>query len=388
MKNEFEYYIADKSNLTGEKMELQYVLDHTIMRCIIGSQAYGTSTPESDQDVAGVMIPGKEFLYGTKRFDQFQTHEPDLTIYSFVKAVSLITDNNPNMMDLLCIPTRCILKMTKYWDKIMANSHLFISKRCKFTYSGYAISQLNRIKTHRKYLLDPPKNKPTREAFKLPENTIIESANLKSLVSVQSCFEYLKPESSELFFNELDGVYADYVIPLFSKHLDPDKRNIALEFLQIGLKSQLNTLRDLGEKKFIKEEFFEQIEREVKYYNAMRDWERFQEWKKSRNRKRAVLEEQFGFDTKHAMHLVRLLIMGKEILNTGKINVDRSNIDADFLMHVRKGQWSFEQIEEFAKYSDDELTALYESSHLQREPKREEIEKICIQIVDDYLINL
>ena len=80
--------------------------------------------------------------------------------------------------------------------------------------------------------------------------------------------------------------------------------------------------------------------------------------------------------------------MGKEILNTGKINVDRSNIDADFLMHVRKGQWSFEQIEEFAKYSDDELTALYESSHLQREPKREEIEKICIQIVDDYLINL
>lgn len=57
---------------------------------------------------------------------------------------------------------------------------------------------------------------------------------------------------------------------------------------------------------------------------------------------RAELEAQHGYDTKHAMHLVRLLRMGEEILSTGRVNVRRE--DADELMAIRKGALSYDQL--------------------------------------------
>lgn len=368
-------------------MDINYVNKHTIFRCIVGSQAYGVSTPESDQDEAGVMIPDKEFFYGNKKFDQYNAHEPDIVIYNIVKAINLVADNNPNMMDLLCIPQHCVLKNSKYWEKVQDNKDLFISKRCKFTYTGYAISQLNRIKTHRKYLLEPPKAKPERKDFGLSEVEITNTANIKALVKVQSCFEFLNPETKETFLNELDGFYGDYIIPLFTKHLNPEKRTIALGFIQESLKTQLDTFKYLGDKKFIKDEYFDIVEREVRYYNALREYERYNEWKLSRNKKRAVLEEKIGYDSKHAMHLLRLMSMGYEILTTGKVNVDRTDIDAEFLKEVRFGNYKFEEIEGLSNKISSKIHDAYESSTLQESPNRDKIEDLCVEIVEDYLKN-
>lgn len=366
-------------------MDIEYINEHTIFRGIVGSQAYGTSTPESDQDEAGIMIPGKEFFYGLKKFEQFTSHDPDIVIYNFTKAINLIADNNPNMMDLLFLPERCVLKTSKPWQKVIDNSNLFISKRCKYTYSGYAMSQLHRIKTHRKYLLDPPKQKPERKDYNLPDQEIINSANLKSLVKIQSCFEILKPENSEIFFNELDGIYGDYVIPLFTKHLNPDKRNVALAFIQEALKTQLNTLKDLGDKKFISSDYFEIIENELRYYNALQEFKRYEEWKLSRNKKRAPMEEKIGYDAKHAMHLIRLMSMGYEILSTGKVNVDRTGIDAEFLKEIRNGSWKFEAVEDYANQMEIKLSETLKFSTLQDSPNREAIDNLCVEIIDKYL---
>jgi predicted nucleotidyltransferase len=367
-------------------MELQYVEDHTIFECIVGSQAYGTNSPESDTDKAGVMIPGKEYHYGLKRFDQFQGYPgEDKTVYNFQKAVKLITENNPNMLDLLCIPERCVLKITPYWQEVMDNAGLFISKKCKFTFSGYAISQLNRIKVHRAYLLSPPKNEPKRSDFGLAETPIFETAQLKALVNVASLFDYVEEEHKELFVNQLDTIYADHVIPLFSKYLKQDRRTVALEFLQTALHNQLNTLAALGKNGYVKDEYVEAAERELQFVNALRDWQRYQEWKKSRNKKRAVLEEKYGFDCKHAMHLIRLLRCGKEVLLTGKVNVDRTNIDATELKEIRDGAWPYEQVEEYATSMDAELNSLYEQSTLQKSPQIEKIDHMCVNIIDRYL---
>jgi len=46
-----------------------------------------------------------------------------------------------------------------------------------------------------------------------------------------------------------------------------------------------------------------------------------------------VLEAKFGFDTKHAMHLIRLLRMAREILETGVVHVKRP--DAEELSAIR-----------------------------------------------------
>jgi predicted nucleotidyltransferase len=193
-------------------MELSYVQDHTIFECVVGSQAYGLSTVASDIDRAGVMIPEKEYFLGLKNFDQFTGYgEEDKTVYNFKRIIKLIADNNPNCMDLLCIPDRCVVKNSEYWQKVMDNAHLFISKKCKFTFTGYAISQLNRIRTHKEYLLHPVTCKPLRQDFGLQQHSMFETSAIKSIVHIESLFEYIAEEEKEIFLGMLDTIYGEQI---------------------------------------------------------------------------------------------------------------------------------------------------------------------------------
>lgn len=65
-------------------------------------------------------------------------------------------------------------------------------------------------------------------------------------------------------------------------------------------------------------------------------------WKTHRNPARAELERQHGYDTKHAMHLIRLMRMGLEVLETGDLRVRRD--DADELLAIRNGAMSFDEV--------------------------------------------
>jgi predicted nucleotidyltransferase len=363
-------------------MEIKYVEDHTIFRCIVGSQAYGTNNEFSDIDYAGVMIPGYEYFLGFKKVEQFQGFEHDETVFEIRKALTLIADNNPNMLDLLFTSPRCIVKSSKAWDKVLEKRDLFLSKRARYTFSEYAISQLNRIKTHRKFLLDPPKKKPERSDFGLPIDPMFPSSQIKAVC--QAALEIIIESERHFFIAELDRIYGDYVIPLLSRYLIPGERILAIEWLQQGIKAQCNSFLTLGTQ-YLKDEYVDQARRELLYYNANLQWEQYEAWKKSRNKKRADLEEKFGFDTKHSMHLVRLLRMGKEALEHKTIFVDRTRIDAEELKEIRNGSWSFEKIEEYAKEQDSILAELYKTSTLQKSPDREAIHDLCVDIVDDFL---
>ena len=74
----------------------------------------------------------------------------------------------------------------------------------------------------------------------------------------------------------------------------------------------------------------------------MKHWESYQTWKTHRNPARAALERQHGYDTKHAMHLVRLMRMGLEVLERGDLRVRRD--DADALSAIRDGAMSFDEL--------------------------------------------
>ena len=58
----------------------------------------------------------------------------------------------------------------------------------------------------------------------------------------------------------------------------------------------------------------------------MKHWDSYQTWKTHRNPARAELERQHGYDTKHAMHLIRLMRMGLEVLETGDLGVRRDAV--------------------------------------------------------------
>jgi hypothetical protein len=81
---------------------------------------------------------------------------------------------------------------------------------------------------------------------------------------------------------------------------------------------------------------------EKRYRAAMKHWDSYQTWQTHRNPARAELERQHGYDTKHAMHLIRLMRMGLEVLETGNLRVRRD--DADELSAIRDGAMSFDEI--------------------------------------------
>lgn len=365
-------------------MKEDYVLNRRIFETITGSRAYGINNPDSDYDRIGVVIPGKEYFFGFKKFEQYDNFEYDRTLYNIHKVIQLIKSNNPNMMDLLWMPEKNIIFITPYWERIIENRDLFISKRIRYTYSGYAVSQLRRIKTHRKFLLNPPATPPTRKSFGLPKISIFPTIHLKSVL--YAVIEIISKEEKHNFVRELDSIYSGYVIPLLERYIKEEEHKIAMEWLQLGIKSQSKAFLSLGTK-YLKEEYLDMAMKEIKFYVANKEWTQYCSWKKHRNKSRATLEEKYGYDSKHAAHLIRLMRTGEEALKTGFVNVDRTNIDANELKAIRKGAWTFDQVEQFTEEYDKKLAHLYEKSKLQHSPQEEKIEKLSINVIEDYLYN-
>lgn len=78
------------------------------------------------------------------------------------------------------------------------------------------------------------------------------------------------------------------------------------------------------------------------YKNAHSHWKQYINWRTNRNPERAVLEQEHLFDTKHGLHLMRLLEEGRELLTTGFITLPRPN--AKELLGIRNGSMTYEQL--------------------------------------------
>lgn len=98
--------------------------------------------------------------------------------------------------------------------------------------------------------------------------------------------------------------------------------------------------------------------------------------------KRKKLVERHGYDTKNAAHLIRLLRMGKEFLQTGGVNVYRK--DASQLIRIKQGMYKLEEIKEMARDLFAETEAAKGKSPLPLEPNYEKAEKLLIEIVRGY----
>ena len=86
------------------------------------------------------------------------------------------------------------------------------------------------------------------------------------------------------------------------------------------------------------------IARNFSHVNAisLKHWESYQTWKTQRNPARAELEREHGYDTKHAMHLIRLMRMGLEVLEISDLRVRRD--DAHELSAIRDGAMPFDEL--------------------------------------------
>lgn len=103
--------------------------------------------------------------------------------------------------------------------------------------------------------------------------------------------------------------------------------------------------------------------------------------------KRKKLVEKFGFDTKNGAHLVRLLHMGKEYLETGELKVRRT-WDRDMLISVKRGEWSLEKVKTYSNDYFVKFREAYKNSPLPDEIDKERINEILVsQISQKFGVN-
>src|SRR5574341_874208 len=64
--------------------------------------------------------------------------------------------------------------------------------------------------------------------------------------------------------------------------------------------------------------------------------------------KRKAMVRKYQYDVKNAAHLIRLLRMGIEFLETGQLQVFRTS-DAEELRRIKQGGWTLDQVKEQAE---------------------------------------
>jgi uncharacterized protein len=295
-----------------------------IFETVHGSTAYGLAGPESDVDLKGIVVGPRSWYLGMRVAPEQVELSADHVRFEIRKFFRLAVDANPTVLEVLFTNPEHHVSVTDSGRLLLERRDLFLSARIGDRCGGYALSQLKRIRTHRGYLLNPPTHAPTRAEYGLPENTVIPADQLAA---------------AEHLVNQGELEAAD-----------------------------------------VSPNFLELLARERRYKAALTAWQSYQTWLRTRNPKRSELEARFGYDTKHAMHLVRLLRVGVEALSTGRMNVHRD--DRDELLAIRQGAFTYEALEEMAAAGQAKLEAAALTTQLPPEPDMVEVSRLCQHIIE------
>ncbi len=366
-----------------------------IFLTLAGSHAHGTAREGSDLDIRGVcIVPMSMRVSIFKKFEQYEgaleaglaaTVAPRLkahatasdgldakaecVIFDIAKFVRLCSNSNPNALEVLFSDERDWLLETPAWRRLHGERHRFLTKKVQQTFLGYAMAQLKKIKTHRSWLLHPPARKPSRADFGLPVAAATLSRDDQNRIE-QSIAEKVRSYGIEnidmarptriALRERLEAFYRD-VLAVSDAALDDRIRAVATDALSLppDVVAALNA--------------------EKKYRAAMKHWESYETWKSHRNRARAKLEREHGYDTKHAMHLIRLMRMGHEILEEGELRVRRH--DATELNAIRDGAMSFDDLLAAAVGLRAKMEEAAAATRLAEDVDRDEVDQLVGELM-------
>lgn len=349
-----------------------------ILLTLAGSHSYGMNTPTSDVDVRGICVTPFDLrlsLYSNfeqyegvwpkkleASLDSFNTeryykacnweHPEDVVIYDVAKSIKLIGECNPNMLELLFCEKEDYLYTSEVGERLINERNNFLSLKAKHTYTGYAKAQLGKIERHRAYLLgEIPKN-PTRTEYGLPEHESLIPQAERNLID-----EEIKNKIRSWSSDNIELAPAERIT------LQENLRSFMAAALQVSEEKLDSSLEDAAAKSLGFDQDVRQIlKRERAFRNALKQYKSYQKWSTERNKKRKILEEKHGFDTKHASHLIRLARTGVEVLEKGCLFVKRD--DAEELLSIRRGEIPFEKIKEDASNLFEKMNELYLSNPL------------------------
>lgn len=359
-----------------------------LFEVISGSKSFGLNTPTSDTDIKGVYYLPKEQFYGLNYIPQISNETNDEVYYELGRFVELLLKNNPNILEILASPDDCILYKHPLLERLKLED--FLSKLCKDSFAGYAMTQIKKARGLKKKIVNPME----KEKKSLLDFCYVLPVEAGRDLSVHENQESKKIE------NNIQALNSSAQEWLSNNNFNPS---------QIGL-SKLSHIKDmfvmyydasvtLGYRGIIKNELSNEVslssipkgEKELAYLFCNQDgyskyckeYKEYWEWIEKRNEDRYNTNQEHGknYDSKNMMHTIRLLQTAEQILTKGTLNIRVSNREE--LLDIKAGKMEYDALLEMA---DDLIASIekhYETSSLPETPDSEKAIGILVGIREE-----
>ena len=125
-----------------------------------GSRLYGTSTPSSDYDLRGFVLPPYEYLIGLKTFNDMEL-EGDHKVYSVKRYLELVLRGDSQCTELLFASGDSVKRISPIGEKIMSLKNNLVSNTIYSRIMGYSIGEWRKAMAIR--LVSTERNKTKKE---------------------------------------------------------------------------------------------------------------------------------------------------------------------------------------------------------------------------------
>ena len=262
--------------------------DRIMLLGVSGSYGYGTNREDSDIDFRGVALNQQSDMIGLTQFEQYEDSNTDTVVYSFNKFINLILNCNPNTIEILGLDPEQYVLISPLGQELLDHKALFLTKRAAISFGHYATAQLRRLQ-----------NAMARD--KMPQSQK-ESHMLNSV-------KYAMENFNRQHQNWDKGDVHLYIDKAETEGLDSEIfMDAAFHHYPIRRYNDwMNTM-----------------------LNVIRDYDKIE----PRNHKKD--ENHLN---KHAMHLIRLYMMGIDILEKKELRTHRPESDLMLLKSIRNGDY-------------------------------------------------
>ena len=402
---------------------------------IRGSQAYGTSTPESDEDHGGIYIAPEKALMGLG-FDyqeEILDEKGDTCWWEIGRFLQLALKSNPTVLEALFIPDDKVIYEHPLITDLKKHRDQFLTKRCFKPLGGYMVSQIEKArgqnkKIHwdinqmtRKTPLDfaytfhkqgSQNIQPWLEERGLDQRNIglVNIPNMEGVYGAYYDFgQHIKLNgiSKEYFCNACtsqNDKFVNYCIDFFNidetyrRYWSGDFYN-KISIPKGGHCGIISPNMDSTEVRYNSHVNFSPVKKgdepicwivynQSAYENHCRKYKEYEEWKQKRNKARYENNlkgldknnSELFYDAKNMMHSFRLATMAIEIAKGEGMKVNRTGIDADFLLDVRNRKSTYAELIDKLEVLKANMNEAFNASTLP--------EEIDVEFVNDMLLSI
>ncbi|MEK6828513.1 MAG: nucleotidyltransferase domain-containing protein [Nanoarchaeota archaeon] len=373
-----------------------------LFETVVGSQAHGTSTPQSDVDKAFIYILPQEFIYGTKYQEQLRIHK-DYTGFEIRRFLELAQSNNPTILELLYSPEDCVVTKHPVFQHAIDIRDQILTKRCRDSFAGYAKKQIEKAKGLDKmqnwekervtrkepidfcYIIEGYGTKPLK--IWLDENEYEQKfCGVSKIPNARDVYAIFYDHKAHLCFSDLmsteDKEHNKKILKEKGETVGLGYKGVAKTGVGENA-AESNQLR-LSSIPKGEEQMAILIYNKDGYTAHCKDYASYQVWLENRNEQRWVDNKEHGqqYDGKNLMHCKRLLQIAREIAETGTVQIRRPNPEE--LQDIRKGRVNLEELLHWAQEEMNALDAAFDNCNLPDEVGGELINQTLIKIRKDF----